>query len=442
MSGMNRASRKALQPRALLSRAILATVLLTGTAATALAKPLPGFFTGGAAAARADVTIGTLDLVLQRLAAQACPCQGTNGKLQSNGVGPASLPGLITVGATTATAIADREATTAYSTQTATLAGLNLLGGLITADAITAEASFNATETTLDTSTKGTSIVNLVIAGTKIDPKVKPNTKINLPGIGSVTLFAVDRTGSEKKDKKVGIEVDVLLINVSVSNPLGLPIGSVIKVASASAGFDRKQPNVVVGGEAYVADANLSAGIPILNALGQLGVSGIGACTGTGGKTHTATVAGFTTPLFTVGAGTTTAFGGRTGPGTSIAQTTATVASLNLLGGLITTNAITAEVTETAQRKVVTASAEGSSFGGITVLGIPLPLNVPANTNIPLPLLGYVIINEQNLTGGVNGKATVNGLHIVVNTPNLLSLPVGTEIILAHADATAFPLPR
>lgn len=65
-----------------------------------------------------------------------------------------------------------------------------------------------------------------------------------------------------------------------------------------------------------------------------------------------------------------------------------------------------------------------------------MPINAPPNTELPLIGLGKVIINEQTIpTSG--GRTQVNGLRIVINTTNLLGLPVGSQIIIAHAEASA-----
>lgn len=120
-----------------------------------------------------------------------------------------------------------------------------------------------------------------------------------------------------------------------------------------------------------------------------------------------------------------------------VARTTATVASANLLGGLITLNAIQAVAQSTLQNGVVTGSADGSGFAGLTVAGIPIPLTTPPNTKLTLPLLGYVIVNEQTIAQ--DGSVTANGLHIHVSTANLLGLPVGADLVVAHAEAAAAP---
>jgi hypothetical protein len=46
-------------------------------------------------------------------------------------------------------------------------------------------------------------------------------------------------------------------------------------------------------------------------------------------------------------------------------------------------------------------------------------------------------VNEQIPPKGKVGAMTVNGLHVHVTTANLMNLPVGAEIVVAHATATA-----
>jgi hypothetical protein len=131
-----------------------------------------------------------------------------------------------------------------------------------------------------------------------------------------------------------------------------------------------------------------------------------------------------------------------TSPTTIISQATATLTGISLLG-LISADNIVSEATETTNKTAITASTAGTQFGSLSVGGVPLPLNVPPNTNIPLPLLGYVLVNEQIApVAGHAGPLTVNGLHIYITTPNVMNLPVGTEIIVAHAVASTQSLPE
>ena len=65
-----------------------------------------------------------------------------------------------------------------------------------------------------------------------------------------------------------------------------------------------------------------------------------------------------------------------------------------------------------------------------------VPINVPPNTELPLIGLGKVIINEQIIpTSGGRTRSTACASSSPRN--NLLGLPVGSEIIIAHAEAAA-----
>ena len=84
------------------------------------------------------------------------------------------------------------------------------------------------------------------------------------------------------------------------------------------------------------------------------------------------------------------------------------------------------------------SSAQGTQFAGLKVAGVAVSVPVPPNTRIDLAGVGYVIVNEQKLpAAGSTAKTQVNGLHVFVTQNNTFGLPVGTEIIVAHADSTA-----
>jgi hypothetical protein len=204
--------------------------------------------------------------------------------------------------------------------------------------------------------------------------------------------------------------------------------------------YDRKQPHRIVEGSAYAADTNATA-LQTLPGLGPLAPVAINNCAGVKGVPSNQSASVTIGPV-SIGAGTTTAQGGRTGRYTSAAQTTASVAGVSLLG-LIGASGITSVASETVDKHTVTASSAGTQFAGLSVAGQNLPVDVPANTQVPLPLLGYVVVNEQiGPKPGHAGAMTVNGLHVYITTANLLNLPVGAEIVVAHATATAAELPE
>ena len=97
--------------------------------------------------------------------------------------------------------------------------------GLVTATAVKADVTASGNPPSFgDTS----SFVGLSVAGQPgIGDSVPANTKVPLPGIGTLWLHRVVQTGSS-------IRVIMIQLNVTVpSNPLGLSPGTVVDIASA-----------------------------------------------------------------------------------------------------------------------------------------------------------------------------------------------------------------
>ena len=331
----------------------------------------------------------------------------------------------------------EKTATTARIQDTATISGLNALNGLITATTIKAVANVSATATSMTGSPQGSTFVNLKIGGNAIAANVAPNTVINLAGIGKVTLKKVKRSGGFVSLGRV--VVDMITVDVTTSNSLGLPGG----------GADRRRA-CGLGVQPHAGRRRWSAGRPMppwpiprsatacKTGSARRAYVTIG-CEGTGGQTLTNNVAAFDVgTLLTVGNGSTTAFGGPLldGSTSTIAKTTATVENVSLLSGLIKASAIKAVAQETFKSGKRTRSTAGSGFVALKVGLISVPLNTPPNTTLTLLGLGKVIVNEQVVPSS-GGRTQVNGLHIFVTTVNVYGLPIGSEIILAHAEALA-----
>jgi hypothetical protein len=71
------------------------------------------------------------------------------------------------------------------------------------------------------------------------------------------------------------------------------------------------------------------------------------------------------------------------------------------------------------------------------VLGIPFLFTPAPNTTIGLPGIGKVVLNEQLTTTLDPGNVhfTVNMIHVVVSLPNLLNIPIGTEVVVSSATS-------
>jgi hypothetical protein len=412
-------------------------VLSIGATRGETATPLKGSFRGHAYATFANAEAGPVATQLGRSAFQPCPCNGTGGKTLSNTVD--SIKTLdngrtLRANATLSTVFTEKTSTSARVRNTSRVAGLNALDGLITADAIKAVANTTANANSIKSSPKGSEFLNLEIAGQPIRADVAPNTRVNLPGLGYVLLKSVNKDGDGEKLSR--ITVDMLTLVVTRNNEFGLPVDSRIVVAHAVSGYSRSEPDVIVGGQAYAATA-LTTTDAFKNRVGKAALVFVG-CEGTNGKTRTNNVNTLDVGgVLSSGTGVTTAFGGPTATGT-VARTTARVEDVKLLGSLIVADAITAVSRDTFRNGQRFSSAQGSQFANLKVAGLVVPVNVAPNTRLSLPGVGYVIINEQKLPApGSTERTKVNGLHVFVTKNNTLGVPVGTQIIVAHADSTA-----
>jgi hypothetical protein len=414
--------------------AVLLSMSATQSDAATLFK---GSFRGNAYGTFANAEAGPVATQLGRSAYQPCPCQGTGGKTLSNTVDSVEAGEngrALKANVTLSTVFTEKSSTSARVRNTSKVTGLNALDGLITADAIKAVANTSANTSSIKSSPNGSEFVNLKIAGQQIAADVDPNTRVNLRGIGYVLLKSVKQGGN---GERLGtITVDMLTIVVTKDNSFDLPIGSRIVVAHAFSGFSRNEPDVIVGGKAYAAEA-LATTDEVKNRVGKAAFITMG-CEGTNGKIRTNNVNTLDVGgVLSAGTGVTTAFGGPTSTGT-VAKTTARVENLSLLDGLITADVVQAVAKDTFRNGERTSSTEGSRFANLEVAGLPIGVNPDPNTKVTLPGIGFVVINEQKVPDPTStARLQVNGLRIKVTKNNTLGLPVGTQIVVAHADSTA-----
>jgi len=141
---------------------------------------------------------------------------------------------------------------------------------------------------------------------------------------------------------------------------------------------------------------------------------------------------------------------GEIGAAEAGAQSTATAASVNILNGLITADELVANVVSSASQGAAFSSADGSTFTNLVIAGVgSLSGDQPVapNTNIPLPGVGYVVLNEQIPSGdGVTSSGlTVNMIHVFEQSPilGLLGQVLGYqtvgEIIVGSASSSVGP---
>jgi hypothetical protein len=411
---------------------------LTAWSPAATASELPGSFKGDAFGVMANAKAGPIFNRVGRVAWIRLGCDGTNGRTRSNEVESLSIG---TAGRTfranvvLSTTFADKTDTgLARVRNTSTVSGLNLFGGMITASSIKAVANISASAENISANSNGSTFQNLRIAGKAINAGVAANSQFALPGIGSVVLKSV-RTGTPNSTGARRLTVEMLRVIVSKTNSFGLPIGANITVAHAAVGFTRAELDRLVGGQAYIAKANAAAG-DLNNGIGKAALVKIG-CEGTSGNTLTNEINALSIgTTLNLGVGKTTAFAGVTRAGI-VTKTTASVNNVRVLNRLIQANAVTAVAQDTFANGRRTSSTAGTRVQGLRISGILMGDFTARNVRLRVPGIGYVIVNEVIIPDATTRKPTVvNGLHLFVTLSNKLGLPVGTELVIAHADST------
>lgn len=120
------------------------------------------------------------------------------------------------------------------------------------------------------------------------------------------------------------------------------------------------------------------------------------------------------------------------------ATTTAEAADVNVLNGLITAQSVVAVATSRANGGAAGSESTGSTLLGLVVNGVSYGDASPApNTQVSLPGVGYVVLNEQVPTGdGVHSTGlTVNMIHVYL-IDQVLGTPTG-DIVVGIAKSTA-----
>lgn len=187
------------------------------------ASPVGGFAYGLFAGANVGKTA---KVYIQPTGILSVPQVGTNGVTYSNNVAGVKLTNVANVGAVTTSMNALTISGFAEVTTGAEIAKVNLLNGLITADAIQVTAHVRRAGP-FDVSEAKTNFVNLTIAGKPIDINVKPNTLINVLGICKIWINQqITVSGNSTVS---GLHI------VLTTAKYGLPIGADIQVATANA---------------------------------------------------------------------------------------------------------------------------------------------------------------------------------------------------------------
>jgi len=130
---------------------------------------------------------------------------------------------------------------------------------------------------------------------------------------------------------------------------------------------------------------------------------------------------------------------GAIGTAGASAQSIASAADINVLSGLITAKQLIAAATRSRSATGAASNADGSTFEDLVVAGSPVTVGdgaVAPNTQFALPGVGYVVLNEQTVSGdGVTTTGiTVNMIHVVLQDA-LTGAKTG-EIVVGSATSS------
>src|SRR5579871_3579631 len=325
-------------------------------------------------------------------------CTESTGVSDMNSTAGVNLAGVATTGVIDTSVSSAAVGSGSDSTAISTVNGLNLLGGLITADAVTSASTSSVGSNGYSTSPAGTVFTNAKVLGLPILLNVAPNTKISLPGIGFVIL---NEQTSKVTSSSASLTVNAVHIHITLANVLNLPVGSSVIVAHAQS--STMAAVALLSGFAYGTDVR-AAGILDSGRTADVNL----ACTGDSSE-ETNNVAGVDLPgILNTGAVHTTAVGTASASSTN-GETTASVAGLNLLSGLVAATTITADASASvASGGGVSLSENGSVFVGLAVSGHPEIVNPSPNTHVSIAGLGTLWLNRviQTSTSIEIGRAS------------------------------------
>lgn len=309
-------------------------------------------------------------------------------------------------------------------------AGVNVLNGLIVADAVTSDLTTVAHPDGTQTTTGGTQFVGIKIAGVNLPVNIPRNYTVTIPKIATVTLNAYATASHAGASATQGWALAVALLQPQGDVPAGATIfvnpvyQSVVPAVPSAALFSGHAYGSKV--QAKVGDG-VSAEVPETAMLRT-------PPGGSDGKTLTNTTAGVNVAgLITTGAvestSTSSAFGTNNLDG-DVVNTNET-ARVNVLGGLVTADAI--KVSSHSRRVAGACSGDAAmTLVNLTVGGTAIPVNVGPNTTIKVGDIATVVVNQQVRQGCTT---LVRGVYITLLKPQG-DLPVGAVIEVAKATTS------
>jgi hypothetical protein len=224
------------------------------------------------------------------------------------------------------------------------------------------------------------------------------------------------------------LTVNMIHVYVTLPNVLNIPLGTQIIVAHAYSGLTQVGGPGALDGTAFgtVINSKILKSSP----TAPVGVP----CTGTNGMVRTATVLGVNVPLVLTSGTITDTAKGIVQTGFSSSETTSDIQKLNLLSSVIKADVIHADALASTGDGVNFNFSSSGSFTHISVAGhTEIHDDVPPNTVVQLAGFGVLYLHRIIQS---NNDIQVHMIELVINQNNVLSLPIGTHIVVGYAEAS------
>lgn len=153
------------------------------------------------------------------------PCFGTNGSAVTSSIASLTLPHVLSAGAVASEGSATVGSSTSAATVKDTVVGLNLFGR-IKADVVKAELNGSRSEGGAEKITDTSAFIGLTIDGTTYAGNPPVNTKVTVPGLGTLWLH--------RRIELANGVTEVRMVELVLSAATGgLPLGTSLKIAVA-----------------------------------------------------------------------------------------------------------------------------------------------------------------------------------------------------------------
>lgn len=408
---------------------VAATTLLVAATGIALASPVTAapakqpLYQATAAGTAVSVAGGT---ITSGPTASTAIRTRSSSQRSATTAAAVNVSGLLTLGTASTDSSTTRNAADTATTVLghARTTGITVLGGVVSVDAVNTYSTLVARGNSV-TSSVITRFVNLHVGDTAtVNGEVDPNTTIEVPGVARVVLNASGTIDGTTDGMAVDTAIVVTVLGGTFAGSSVVINPTTAQVARVGLGY-APLSGLAIGAQVTAAggDSSLSAG-----PFGAIGMPDVG----TGNTTLTTTVASADLgALGTLGTLTSTANGVAT-DAQSRSTMRARVVNVDLLGGLVTADSLTAQADIRVRAGADPVPTTSVTFTGLKVLGVPVPADATPGLIIGLPGVGSVAIRATATTPTVAAAAA---LTITLDV-DAFGLPAGSTVQVGFAYAS------